>query len=225
MQAVRGSFFIQLIIQHILTVSRKNHPKKRPFMHVERAIPSTDDLQLLGVRLKNEDREAFSHLFHLLRIPLMKYVWWIVRDEALTEDVVQEVFIKLWNVRSEINPEKSIRSLLYTIARNLALNAKRGLNQKTLRLDSVAQTLDQAPIPSERLQSDLLEQQMEAWIEALPERRREAFRLSRYAGLSHEEIATSMSLSPATVNRHIVLALQTLRELVIQHYPEWKNHL
>ena len=55
------------------------------------------------------------------------------------------------------------------------------------------------------------------WIAALPPRQREAFCLSRYEGLSHDEIAAVMDLAPKTVNNHIVLALQTLRQRLHRH--------
>ena len=58
------------------------------------------------------------------------------------------------------------------------------------------------------------------WIDELPPRRREAFRLSRFDGLSHDEIARVMALTPKTVNNHIVLALQTLRERLAHFDPD-----
>ncbi|MBL7978760.1 MAG: RNA polymerase sigma-70 factor [Bacteroidetes Order II. Incertae sedis bacterium] len=194
-------------------------------MHPIRAIAQIQDPQLLGLRLKNEDQEAFSALFQLFRVPLMNYVWWIVRDEAVTEDIVQEVFIKLWNIRSEIDGHKSIRALLYTIARNLALNAKRSFHQQMVQIEAANHTLSADPNPLESLETSALAEQLDDWIEALPERRREAFRLSRFEGLSHDEIAELMSLSPATVNRHIGLALQTLRDLMIKNDSDWKKYV
>ena len=64
-----------------------------------------------------------------------------------------------------------------------------------------------------------LEQLLLDWIEEMPDRRREAFCLSRFDGLSHEEIAEAMDLAPKTVNNHIVLALQYLRKRLNGHEP------
>jgi RNA polymerase sigma-70 factor (ECF subfamily) len=58
----------------------------------------------------------------------------------------------------------------------------------------------------------MLKRHLERWISEMPQRRREAFMLSRFEGLSHEEIASLMDLAPKTVNNHIVLALQHIRK-------------
>ena len=72
-------------------------------------------------------------------------------------------------------------------------------------------TYDPAPSQDDQLDSRLLEAHLKTYIEELPPRRRQAFMLSRFGGLSHKEIAETMGLTPRTVNTHIVLALRTLR--------------
>jgi RNA polymerase sigma-70 factor (ECF subfamily) len=64
------------------------------------------------------------------------------------------------------------------------------------------------------LHANVLEKNIKAWVEDLPDRQREAFVLSRFNGLSHDEIAAVMGVSPRTVNNHIVRALKTLRDHV-----------
>ncbi|MBT6597860.1 MAG: sigma-70 family RNA polymerase sigma factor, partial [Bacteroidetes Order II. Incertae sedis bacterium] len=72
----------------------------------------------------------------------------------------------------------------------------------------------------ERLDAERLEQKLREWIEEMPSRRREAFMLSRFEGLSHEEIAALMNLAPKTVNNHIVLALQHIRSKLDRYKTE-----
>src|SRR5690606_17488812 len=69
-----------------------------------------------------------------------------------------------------------------------------------------------APDAERAYDVDLLARHLDQWVAEMPERRREAFLLSRMQGLSHEEIATVMDLTPRTVNTHIVLALKYLRQ-------------
>ncbi|MFB3133852.1 MAG: RNA polymerase sigma factor, partial [Rhodothermales bacterium] len=73
--------------------------------------------------------------------------------------------------------------------------------------------------PAARLDAEILNQKLRAWIGALPERQREALLLSRFHGLSHREIAAIMGVSPRTVNNHIVRALEHLQERVETFEP------
>lgn len=70
------------------------------------------------------------------------------------------------------------------------------------------------------MDAERLDDHLRAWIDELPDRQREALSLSRFEGLSHEEIAEVMEISPATVNNHIVRALKTLRGKVRSHHPD-----
>ena len=68
------------------------------------------------------------------------------------------------------------------------------------------------PTPEETIDAESLKERLREWISELPPKRREAFQLSRFEGLSHEEIAEVMNLAPRTVTNHIMLALQQLRD-------------
>ena len=68
------------------------------------------------------------------------------------------------------------------------------------------------PTPDEMIDAESLKEKIRGWIAELPAKRREAFELSRYEGLSHDEIAEVMNLAPRTVTNHIMLALQQLRD-------------
>lgn len=162
--------------------------------------------------LQQSDRAAFSALFEATYDGLFGFARYIVRDPGAAHDVMQDVYMKLWRVRETIDPGRSLKSLMYQMVRNYALNHER---QKKARS---AQSIDDSlrePASSSDIERDVevqaLSERIEDWIAQLPERRREAFVLSRYEGLSHEEIAQVMSLTPRTVNNHIVLALQDLR--------------
>ena len=120
--------------------------------------------------------------------------------------------MKLWRVRDTIDPSRSLKALMYQMVRNYSLNHER---QKKTRLaesidDSLIEPAAEGSI-EETFLAGILNDRLQNWIAEMPDRRREAFVLSRFEGLSHEEIARVMSLTPRTVNNHIVLALQDLR--------------
>lgn len=187
--------------------------------------PIQDNAQLCQ-RLQASDRGAFSALFQEMHEALLRYAWQVTQDEAAAQDVVQEAFVKLWQVRMDLDTEKSIRGLLYTIVRNRALNHRRTPLFDATPLEYVENGIpDESIMPEANLDAETLQAKLRQWISELPARRREAFELSRYHGLSHDEISQMMALSPATVNRHIVLALQTLRDRLKQFAPEWSAYV
>ncbi len=159
------------------------------------------------------DRAAFESLFRATREGLVRFALSIVEDEAAAADVVQDAFIRLWERREEHDPRGSVRGLLYRTVRNLSLNTVRDGRRRGRLLEERADPdAPQSPSPEESFRSRELERHLREWIAALPERQREALVLSRFEGLSHEEIAQVMDVSPRTVNNHLVRALRTLRD-------------
>lgn len=144
--------------------------------------------------------EAFD-LFH---DPLYRYAAGIVsREDAL--DVTQEVFVQLWEMREALAIRVSLQSLLYRMTRNRALNVRRKLKRVELPGE-----LPDAPV-FEPESTEALQRAMRKWLAELPPRRAEAFTLSRYHDLSHEQISRIMGLSVRTVQTHVVHALRDLR--------------
>jgi RNA polymerase sigma-70 factor (family 1) len=163
-------------------------------------------------RLRASDRAAFAEVFRVLNEPLLRYAWRLTGDEAAAQDIVQDTFLKLWQVRETLDDDRSLKAYLYRIVRNLALNHLRASSQHaTPTEDTDAWRSDNDTPVDEVIDAEILDRSMKRWVEDMPERRREAFLLSRNHGLSHEEIAQVMNLTPRTVNTHIVLALKDLR--------------
>lgn len=162
--------------------------------------------------VRASNRTAFATLFAAMHAPLLRYAIRMTGDTHGAKDVVQDVFIKLWQVRDTLDENRSLKALLYTMVRNTALNH----NRSTQRLEAVEPEDVAALQPSrdgvaDRLDADQLSAHLQRWMHSLPPRRREAFMLSRLQGLSHDEIAEVMGLTTHTVNSHIVLALKDLR--------------
>jgi RNA polymerase sigma-70 factor (ECF subfamily) len=135
-----------------------------------------------------------------------------VRDPQAAHDVLQDAYMKLWQIRESVDPNRSLKALLYQMVRNYSLNHER--QRRTRSSESIDDSLTE-PAASGDIEGEVdtiaLSQRIHTWIASMPERRREAFVLSRFEGLSHDEIARVMNLTPRTVNNHIVLALQDLR--------------
>ncbi|MCH8961481.1 MAG: RNA polymerase sigma-70 factor [Bacteroidetes bacterium] len=173
-------------------------------------MPSDDSFIRWSERLQSSDQRAYSELFEAMHVVLLRYAWRFTGEQEAARDIVQDAFLKLWQIRAEVDPQRSLKALLYTMVRNLALNHKRAALH-TSGVFPEHDLHDRAPAADLLVEASMLGDRLRLYIEQMPERRREAFMLSRFEGLSHEEIAQVMNLTPRTVNTHIVLALKDLR--------------
>ena len=100
--------------------------------------PSAEQYATWAHGLRRGDEEAFSSLYHHTYDALHRFVWYMTRDTSATADVLQELYLKLWQVRATVDPDRSLKALLYQMARNFALNHLRSHKRHTHdRLDLV----------------------------------------------------------------------------------------
>lgn len=171
-----------------------------------------DDYQLeaLTIEIRKSNRLAFSNFFRAYYAVYVAYSQRFVDSKDQAADIVQEVFVKLWEIRNTLDSDKPLKSLVYTMVRNHSLNHLRDYENRYTDLNENALTIHQQQVHTEEQQPD--SSIFNELIKELPERQREAFELSRFDGLQHDEIAEIMDVSPRTVNNHIVAALKTLRD-------------
>jgi len=166
--------------------------------------------------IKNGDKESYSNFFRACYEHYVRFAYRYVKSKEQACDLVQEAFIKLWKNREQLDPAKSLKSYMFTIVRNLSLNHIRDHKNKLESIDDREISFDALIIHQEQNTNDSYIKQtvkvIKRLIKKLPERQREAFELSRFDGLQHDEIAEVMNISARTVNNHIVSACNTLRE-------------
>ena len=168
-----------------------------------------NELETWSRRIRASDRDAYTDLFDTMQAPRLRYAPRLTNEET-AYDVVQNAFVSLWQMRASIDPDRSLKSLLYTLGRNEALNQRRAMDRRRDRHSEYSPS--GSPLPPENVEAEALQARLQQWIDDLPERQREAFRLSRFGGLSHDEIADVMNIKPRTVTNHVTKALQTLRD-------------
>ena len=175
-------------------------------------------------KLRNSDHRAYEEIFRTLYDPLLNYAVYLTKSRPIALDIIQDAFLKLWEKRTTLNPDKSVKALLYLIVRNLAFNHNRDTASRSAKLsDPIYQPLPNEPGPEETFKASELKEKLDGWIDSLPIRQREALVLSRMQGLSHDEIAAVMNVSPRTVNNHIVRALKFIHGQVQGYEPTLLN--
>lgn len=165
------------------------------------------------------DEEGFVQLYTAFYPELLRYAQRLLGDEARAHDAVQEAFLRLWQRKATVDPGRSVRALLYKAVRNLAFNHRRDTELHRNLLRSMKQP-GYVPNPEAVAGTTLIGEKIDSWIKELPERRREAFELSRFHGLGHEEIAAVMGVATKTVENHILLALRYLRDRLNAFDPQ-----
>lgn len=164
-------------------------------------------------RMVAGDAGAFAILLDQYWRPLVLYCRRIVGAHANAEDVAQDAFVRLWENREKWKPRSSPRALLYIIARNHALNQRKSAAARLRRLvhRSAFAPPRRVTTPAERTEASELRAAIERAVADLPARQQEVILLSRFDGLTREEIATVTGLSPQTVANYLVTALAELR--------------
>ncbi len=171
--------------------------------------------ETLFAQMRLHDAKAFEVLFKRHYKPLCRRVNSMLNDEEATEDVVQQLFIKIWESRETLQTPDSVAAYLFTAARNRALNYIKSQSRKSSNETPLTHLHDEADNRTEELMdAKELQKALYAAIDALPEKRREVFVLSRFEGKSYKEIAEIMQISVKTVEAQMGKALSTLREFI-----------
>jgi len=169
----------------------------------------------LAEGISKGDEACFEALFKKYYVVVRKFISRFIGDDfQAAEDLAQEIFIRLWNRRHSIDSEKSIKNWMIVSARNSALN---WLKSKAKKPEAVMSEIDEdsAVSQDQNIESIYLRQlgsEIDRAIDALPDKRRTVFRMSRFEHLPNEEIAARLGLSVRTVEKHIELALRNLRK-------------
>lgn len=174
-----------------------------------------EDIKNLVKSLTKGDEQAFTQLYKLFEAKIYRYVVSSVKSPELSDDIVQEVFVKVWESRKSLNPEQSFQSFLFTIARNQILNFFRKLKtDEALRQQVFSFAQRQANYTEEIINFNETEDLIQIALDKLPPRQRQIFELCKVKGLSHQEVAEQLDISEGTVNVQLVKSIKFLRKFL-----------
>jgi RNA polymerase sigma-70 factor (ECF subfamily) len=178
----------------------------------------TDDKELY-LRLKEGDERAFKALFQKYYSSMCHFARQFLNDSEMAEETVQDMFVRIWEKRSSLNIETSVKHYFFRSVRNHCLNQIQHQKIRQQYASRMKETAYQEIDPDQNyIEVDLMER-IEKSIDSLPAK--EIFRLSREQGLKYKEIAEKLNISIKTVEAQMGLALKHLRD----ELKEFSNHL
>jgi RNA polymerase sigma-70 factor, ECF subfamily len=175
-----------------------------------------NDYALLNSFQTTGDRKAFEQLFHRYYAPLCRLSLSIAKSSDVAEEVVSDVFLKIWQKRLELNITSSVHAYLVMSVRNRTIDYLRKIaRERDKSCELVGDYESNYASPYQLVVADELNTLIESSINALSPQCRTIFRLNRDAGLTYNEIATEMGLSIKTIETHMGRALRFLRERIL----------
>ncbi len=163
--------------------------------------------------LRNGEENAYAALYEVYYESLVRYCHNLTQDLALAEDIVQNVFVKIWSNRKNLVITTSLKSYLYrSVFNDFSKEYHRKKRKEKALLEFKAQVLNQMV----EMDRELLEKKirlLDAAIEQLPKKCKRVFLLSKKQGYKYREIATQLDISEKAVEKHISRAIKRLKEV------------
>jgi len=162
----------------------------------------------LMLRVKGGDREAFAELYALFQKPVFNYLYRLTFNRAMTEDLLQEAFLRVWKAAPTWEPAAKVSTWIFRISHNLFLNEAARRREKSIETPEAELRAD----PASDLNRREVRSAVQKAIESLPDGERECLMLSEYNGFKYAEIAEILGIPVGTVKSRMYSAVQHLRE-------------
>ena len=180
-------------------------------------ISPHDERELLSL-LKQGNEQAFEKIYKLYSSRLFGNVFKMVKSETTTQEILQDVFIKIWSNRDSIDLDKSFRSYLFRIAENKVYDffrkASRDKKIQAQLFATATEEYEHIETMIHRKENALLLQRA---IDSLSPQRQQIFRLIKLDNKSYEEVSRQLGISVSTISDHIVKANKAIREFIFTH--------
>ena len=178
--------------------------------------------------LKNGDPNAFESVFKFWYEPLVHFADEYIFDLESARNIVQNIFMRLWEKHTLVDPDSNLKSYLYMATRNACLSHMRHLRVETAYFEKSLRNVDNLQLNYDALEElnidqidfSQLEKLIRETIDSLPERCREVFIMSRYQEMKNKEIALKLDITVKAVEANITRALAKLRENTKDYLPE-----
>jgi RNA polymerase sigma-70 factor (family 1) len=176
------------------------------------------ELKHLLLKLKQGDEPAFNTLYLGYSKALYQKINRIVKDDSVSDELLQDLFLKIWEKRDTINLDQSFTAFIYTVANNLIYDYLRKVSkEKRLHARLLIHAVDYYLHTEELLIEKETTKMIQAAIEQLSESRRNVFQLCKMEGKTYQETAEILGITVATVNSHMVKSIKSIKAYLYKH--------
>lgn len=173
-----------------------------------------EEFTLLAM-LAQDSEYAFQLLFDRYRNRIYSVAISYVKSPILAEEIVQDVFLKVWFQRKEIRMLRSFEAWLFTVSKNYILNYVQKLASEWKARENWVMQIERSEDTTDaRIRTQQFRQLLQEAVGQLPEQQRRVYRLAKEEYLSYEEIALQLKISPLTVKTHMSRALDAIRSFL-----------
>ncbi|WP_236978399.1 RNA polymerase sigma factor [Membranihabitans maritimus] len=171
------------------------------------------DVRLLVKKLKSGNRKAFEEIYYNLHQAIYANILKLIKDKTTAQDLLQEVFVVLWEKRKSLDSNKPLSNWLFVVSFNLSIN-QLNRDKTTIPLDT---KLDLSPVPSsiqEKIDFELQWEILEEAVNQLSPQKKNVFKLCKLENKTYEETARELNISKHTVKEYLSLAMKSIREYI-----------
>lgn len=165
------------------------------------------------IKFKDGDTEAFDTIYRKFSNKIYHFVLGLTKDVHISKDIVQEVFINLWEKRDHVNQDLNFDNYIFTITYN---SIRKYYRKKTIETKAFDYFLKNSPEVIEDEDKDIIFKELieiaHKAIDNLPPQRKKVYTMSKQEGMKIKEIAAKLNISPRTAENHLAKALKFLKE-------------
>jgi RNA polymerase sigma-70 factor (family 1) len=173
-------------------------------------------------RLQKGDEEAFTSLFYAYKDKLFAYIYSFTKSTEVAEDIIQDIFMKIWNNREKLSEIDNLSAFLYRIAQNRAIDELRRFSRDTLAMNEMLGSDGEGAMvttPYEEMISQEVAKSYREAVNHLPPQQQKVFMMHKEQGRPIQEIADEMNISYFTVQSHMKKAIANMRKYLNDNYP------
>lgn len=173
--------------------------------------PAYNEIELLKL-VAEGNKNAFTEIYNNYRHKVYSIAYELTDATAVAEEIVQDVFLKVWVKRSSLHEVTHFRAYLFTITRNYVFTAlKRIARKESIEVNAIQGTPYYTHDTEDRVLNNEYTRILQAAIDRLPEQQKQVYNLIKKEGLKREEAAAALHLSPETVKSHLAQAMRSIR--------------
>lgn len=170
--------------------------------------------------IKNGNEAAFEKVFKMYFRNLHAFAYTFMKDDIIAEEIVQNVFFKVWEKKDQLQIDDSLKAYLYRSVHNESLNHLKHLKIKSsFQLQYSGNMESSNQDASNQMMASELENDIQKAINELPQQCRTIFQMSRFEQLKYQQIADQLNISIKTVENQMGKALKVLRSKLVEYLP------